>query len=94
MATERELNNRIRSIRNISQVTSALAAVSAVKATKAQHLAAPDLERGRLDDAGSGESFCSHRHVADLDCTRWEFPGLLPPVISRITYAAPAPTED
>ncbi len=36
MATERELNNRIRSIRNISQVTSALAAVSAVKATKAQ----------------------------------------------------------
>jgi F-type H+-transporting ATPase subunit gamma len=37
LATERELNNRIRSIRNISQVTSALAAVSAVKATKAQH---------------------------------------------------------
>ena len=37
MTTERELNNRIRSIRNISQVTSALAAVSAVKATKAQH---------------------------------------------------------
>jgi F-type H+-transporting ATPase subunit gamma len=37
LATERELNNRIRSVRNISQVTSALAAVSAVKATKAQH---------------------------------------------------------
>lgn len=36
MATERELNKRIRSIRNISQVTSALAAVSAAKATKAQ----------------------------------------------------------
>lgn len=37
MATERELNKRIRSIRNISQVTSALAAVSAAKARKAQH---------------------------------------------------------
>lgn len=37
MATERELNKRIRSIGNISQVTSALAAVSAAKATKAQH---------------------------------------------------------
>ncbi|KPK07762.1 MAG: hypothetical protein AMJ56_12870 [Anaerolineae bacterium SG8_19] len=37
MATERELNKRIRSIRNISQVTSALAAVSAAKASKAQH---------------------------------------------------------
>ncbi|MFN2188014.1 MAG: F0F1 ATP synthase subunit gamma, partial [Candidatus Promineifilaceae bacterium] len=37
MATERELNKRIRSISNISQVTSALAAVSAAKATKAQH---------------------------------------------------------
>jgi F-type H+-transporting ATPase subunit gamma len=37
LATERELNKRIRSIRNISQVTSALAAVSAAKATKAQH---------------------------------------------------------
>lgn len=36
MATERELNKRIRSIGNISQVTSALAAVSAAKATKAQ----------------------------------------------------------
>jgi F-type H+-transporting ATPase subunit gamma len=36
LATERELNKRIRSIRNISQVTSALAAVSAAKATKAQ----------------------------------------------------------
>ena len=36
MATERELNKRIRSIRNISQVTSALAAVSAAKASKAQ----------------------------------------------------------
>lgn len=36
MATERELNNRIRSVRNISQVTSALAAVSAAKASKAQ----------------------------------------------------------
>jgi F-type H+-transporting ATPase subunit gamma len=37
MVTERELNNRIRSIRNISQVTNALAAVSAAKASKAQH---------------------------------------------------------
>jgi F-type H+-transporting ATPase subunit gamma len=37
LATERELNKRIRSIRNISQVTSALAAVSAAKAAKAQH---------------------------------------------------------
>jgi F-type H+-transporting ATPase subunit gamma len=37
LATERELNKRIRSIRNISQVTSALAAVSASKASKAQH---------------------------------------------------------
>lgn len=36
LATERELNNRIRSVRNISQVTSALAAVSAAKASKAQ----------------------------------------------------------
>ena len=36
MATERDLNNRIRSVRNISQVTSALAAVSAAKASKAQ----------------------------------------------------------
>jgi F-type H+-transporting ATPase subunit gamma len=36
MATERELNKRIRSIRNISQVTNALAAVSASKASKAQ----------------------------------------------------------
>ncbi len=36
MATERELNKRIRSIGNISQVTSALAAVSASKARKAQ----------------------------------------------------------
>lgn len=36
MATERELNKRIRSIKNISQVTSALAAVSAAKASKAQ----------------------------------------------------------
>jgi F-type H+-transporting ATPase subunit gamma len=39
MATELELNKRIRSIRNISQVTNALAAVSAAKATKAQHQA-------------------------------------------------------
>lgn len=37
MATERELNKRIKSIKNISQVTSALAAVSAAKANKAQH---------------------------------------------------------
>lgn len=37
MATERELNKRIKSIKNISQVTSALAAVSAAKASKAQH---------------------------------------------------------
>jgi F-type H+-transporting ATPase subunit gamma len=37
LATERELNKRIRSIRNISQVTNALAAVSAAKASKAQH---------------------------------------------------------
>jgi F-type H+-transporting ATPase subunit gamma len=37
LATERELNKRIRSIKNISQVTSALAAVSAAKASKAQH---------------------------------------------------------
>ncbi|HZD10566.1 MAG TPA: ATP synthase F1 subunit gamma [Candidatus Binatia bacterium] len=36
MATERELNKRIRSVKNISQVTSALAAVSAAKASKAQ----------------------------------------------------------
>lgn len=36
MATELELNRRIRSVRNISQVTSALAAVSAAKASKAQ----------------------------------------------------------
>ena len=36
MATERELNTRIRSIRNISQVTNALAAVSASKAARAQ----------------------------------------------------------
>ena len=36
MATERDLNNRIRSVKNISQVTSALAAVSASKANKAQ----------------------------------------------------------
>lgn len=36
MATERELNKRIKSIRNISQVTSALAAVSASKASRAQ----------------------------------------------------------
>jgi F-type H+-transporting ATPase subunit gamma len=36
LATERELNKRIKSIKNISQVTSALAAVSASKATKAQ----------------------------------------------------------
>jgi F-type H+-transporting ATPase subunit gamma len=36
LATERELNKRIRSIKNISQVTSALAAVSASKASKAQ----------------------------------------------------------
>ncbi|MDX1663888.1 MAG: ATP synthase F1 subunit gamma [Candidatus Promineifilaceae bacterium] len=36
MATERELNKRIRSVKNISQVTSALAAVSAAKANKAQ----------------------------------------------------------
>jgi F-type H+-transporting ATPase subunit gamma len=36
MATERELNNRIKSIKNISQVTSALAAVSASKASRSQ----------------------------------------------------------
>jgi F-type H+-transporting ATPase subunit gamma len=36
LATERELNTRIRSIRNISQVTNALAAVSASKAARAQ----------------------------------------------------------
>lgn len=36
MATERELNKRIKSVKNISQVTSALAAVSASKANKAQ----------------------------------------------------------
>lgn len=36
MASELELNRRIRSVRNISQVTSALAAVSAAKASKAQ----------------------------------------------------------
>ncbi len=29
------------------------------------------------------------RNVENLDCTRWEYPGLLPPVLSRITYAAP-----
>ncbi len=36
MATERELNKRIKSIKNISQVTSALAAVSASKASRSQ----------------------------------------------------------
>lgn len=36
MATERELNKRIKSVKNISQVTSALAAVSASKASRAQ----------------------------------------------------------
>ena len=36
MATERELNKRIKSVKNISQVTSALAAVEASKANKAQ----------------------------------------------------------
>jgi F-type H+-transporting ATPase subunit gamma len=36
MATERELNKRIKSIGNISQVTNALAAVSASKASRAQ----------------------------------------------------------
>jgi len=36
MATERELNKRIKSIGNISQVTKALAAVSASKASRAQ----------------------------------------------------------
>jgi len=36
LATERELNKRIKSVKNISQVTSALAAVSASKANKAQ----------------------------------------------------------
>lgn len=36
MATERELNKRIKSIKNISQVTSALAAVSASKAARAE----------------------------------------------------------
>ncbi len=36
MASERELNKRIRSVKNISQVTSALAAVSASKASRAQ----------------------------------------------------------
>jgi F-type H+-transporting ATPase subunit gamma len=36
LASERELNKRIRSVKNISQVTSALAAVSASKARKAQ----------------------------------------------------------
>ena len=39
MATERELNKRIKSIKNISQVTSALAAVSASKASRAQRQA-------------------------------------------------------
>lgn len=37
MATERELNKRIRSVKNISQVTSALAAVSAAKVRRAQN---------------------------------------------------------
>ena len=37
MATERELNKRIRSVKNISQVTSALSAVSAAKVRRAQH---------------------------------------------------------
>jgi len=36
LATERELNKRIKSVKNISQVTSALAAVEASKANKAQ----------------------------------------------------------
>jgi len=39
MATERELNKRIKSVKNISQVTSALAAVSASKASRAQRQA-------------------------------------------------------
>lgn len=39
MATERELNRRIKSVKNISQVTSALAAVSASKASRAQRQA-------------------------------------------------------
>lgn len=39
MATERELNKRIKSVKNISQVTSALAAVSASKASRAQRMA-------------------------------------------------------
>jgi F-type H+-transporting ATPase subunit gamma len=37
LATERELNKRIRSVKNISQVTSALSAVSAAKVRRAQH---------------------------------------------------------
>jgi F-type H+-transporting ATPase subunit gamma len=37
LATERELNKRIRSVKNISQVTSALAAVSAAKVRRAQN---------------------------------------------------------
>ncbi len=39
LATERELNKRIKSVKNISQVTSALAAVSASKASRAQRQA-------------------------------------------------------
>ena len=39
MATERELNKRIKSVKSISQVTSALAAVSASKASRAQRQA-------------------------------------------------------
>jgi F-type H+-transporting ATPase subunit gamma len=37
LATERELNKRIRSVKNISQVTSALSAVSAAKVRRAQN---------------------------------------------------------
>lgn len=38
MATERELNKRIRSVKNISQVTNALAAVSAAKVRRSQNM--------------------------------------------------------
>ncbi|MGH2537885.1 MAG: ATP synthase F1 subunit gamma [Candidatus Promineifilaceae bacterium] len=38
MASELELNKRIRSVRNIAQVTNALSAVSAAKAAKAQQM--------------------------------------------------------
>jgi F-type H+-transporting ATPase subunit gamma len=57
MATERELNKRIRSIRNIAQVTNALAAVSAAKANRAQ-------EQARATRAYAGKAYEILIHLA------------------------------